>query len=186
VTLQPSDILDFWFEGDAAEHRDKWFERDAAFDTVCTRFTDAIRDARAGRFDFWAATPRGALALIILLDQLSRNVFRGSAEAYAADPHAREIARAMIEAGFDTGLTSVERMFVYLPFEHAETIADQNESVRLYEILRDALGEKSIDYVARHRDVILRFGRFPHRNAVLGRISTPEEEAYLAEPGAGF
>jgi uncharacterized protein (DUF924 family) len=183
---QPSEILEFWFEGDAAEHREKWFEKDAAFDTLCARFTGAIRAARAGRYDHWAATPRGALALIILLDQLSRNVFRGSAEAYAADPHAREIARATIDAGFDTQLTPVERMFVYLPFEHAETIADQNESVRLYEALRDALGEKSIDYVARHRDVILRFGRFPHRNAVLGRISTPEEEAYLAQPGAGF
>jgi uncharacterized protein (DUF924 family) len=186
VTLQPSDILDFWFEGDAAEHRDKWFEQDAAFDTVCARFTTAIRDARAGRFDHWAATPRGALALIVLLDQLSRNVFRGSAEAYAADPHARGIARAMTEAGFDTHLTPVERMFVYLPFEHAETIADQNESVRLYETLRHALGDKSIEYADRHREVILRFGRFPHRNAVLGRINTPEEEAWLAQPGAGF
>jgi uncharacterized protein (DUF924 family) len=186
MNLQPSEILEFWFEGDAAELREKWFEKDAAFDTLCARFTAAIRAARAGRYDHWAATPRGALALIILLDQLSRNVFRGSAEAYAADPHAREIARAMIAAEFDTQLTSVERMFVYLPFEHAETIADQNESVRLYEALRDALGEKSIDYVTRHRDVILRFGRFPHRNAVLGRISTPEEEAYLAQPGAGF
>jgi len=186
MNLEPSDILDFWFESDASEHRDKWFGKDVAFDTVCTRFTAAIRDARAGRFDFWAATPRGALALIVLLDQLSRNVFRGLAEAYAADPLAREIARAMIETGFDKALTPVERMFVYLPFEHAETIADQNESVRLYEALRDALGERSIDYVARHRDVILRFGRFPHRNAVLGRISTPEEEAYLAQPDAGF
>jgi uncharacterized protein (DUF924 family) len=186
VSLQPSDILDFWFEGDAAERRDKWFEKDAAFDSQCARFTAAIRGARAGRFDFWAATPQGALALIVLLDQLSRNVFRGSAEAYAADPHAREIARATIEAGFDTRLTPVERMFVYLPFEHAETIADQNESVRLYETLRDDLGDKTIDYADRHRDVILRFGRFPHRNAVLGRSNTPEEEEYLAQPGAGF
>jgi uncharacterized protein (DUF924 family) len=186
MNLQPPEILDFWFESDAAEHRAKWFVKDAAFDGLCARFTAAIRDARAGRFDFWAATPRGALALIILLDQLSRNVFRGSAESYAADPHAREIARATIDAGFDKLLTPVERMFVYLPFEHAETIADQNYSVRLYASLRDALGEKSIDYVDRHRDVILRYGRFPHRNAVLGRINTPEEEAYLAQPGAGF
>jgi uncharacterized protein (DUF924 family) len=92
----------------------------------------------------------------------------------------------MTEAGFDTHLTPVERMFVYLPFEHAETIADQNESVRLYETLRHALGDKSIEYADRHREVILRFGRFPHRNAVLGRINTPEEEAWLAQPGAGF
>ena len=186
MNLQPSDILEFWFEGDASERRDKWFEKDAAFDSLCAGFTAAIRDARAGHFDVWAAIPRGALALIILLDQLSRNVFRGSAEAFAADPHAREIARRTIEAGFDMQLTPVERMFVYLPFEHAETIADQNEAVRLYETLRDALGEKTVDYAHRHCDVILRFGRFPHRNVALGRISTPEEEDYLAQPGAGF
>ena len=186
MTLQPADILDFWFEGDAAAQRDKWFEKDAAFDTLCARFTAAIRDARGGRFDFWAATPRGALALIILLDQLSRNVFRGSPEAYAADPHARAIARAAIDAGFDTQLTPVERMFVYLPFEHAETIEDQDVSVRLHEALREALGEETVGYADRHRDVIRRFGRFPHRNAVLGRINTPEEDAWLAQPGAGF
>jgi uncharacterized protein (DUF924 family) len=186
MNLQPSDILEFWFEADAAEHRAKWFEKDTAFDTICTRFTAAIRDARAGRFDHWAATPQGALALIVLLDQLSRNVFRGSAEAFAADAHARKIARATIEAGFDMRLTPVERMFVYLPFEHAETIADQNESVRLYETLRGMLADKTIDYADRHRDVIVRFGRFPHRNAALGRINTPEEEAWLAQAGAGF
>lgn len=186
MTLQPSDILDFWFEDDAAAQRDKWFEKDAAFDSLCARFTAAIRDARAGRFDSWSATPRGALALIILLDQLSRNVFRGSAEAFAADARAREIARAAIDAGFDTQLTPVERMFVYLPFEHAETIEDQDLSVRLYAALRDDLGAKTIDYADRHRDVICRFGRFPHRNAVLGRSNTPEEEAWLAQPGAGF
>jgi len=186
MNLQPSDILRFWFEGDASEHRDKWFRQDTAFDGVCARFTAAIRIARAGRFDQWAATPQGALALIVLLDQLSRNVFRGSAEAFAADQHARKIARATIEAGFDTLLTPVERMFVYLPFEHSEAIADQNESVRLYQTLRGALGDKTIDHADRHRDVILRFGRFPHRNPALGRINTPEEAAWLAQPDAGF
>jgi uncharacterized protein (DUF924 family) len=186
MNLQPSDILQFWFEGDASEHRGKWFEKDTVFDGVCARFTAAIRDARGGRFDQWAATPQGALALIVLLDQLSRNVFRGSAEAFAADPHARRIARATIEAGFDTLLTPVERMFVYLPLEHSETIADQNESVRLYATLRGALGDKTIDYADRHRNAILRFGRFPHRNAVLGRINTPEEAAWLAQSDGGF
>jgi uncharacterized protein (DUF924 family) len=186
VTLQPSGILAFWFEGDAAAFRDKWFEKDAAFDTECCCFTTVIRDARAGLFDHWAFTPQGALALIVLLDQLSRNVFRGTPEAFAADPHAIEIARATVAAGFDLRLTPIERMFVYLPFEHAETIEDQNESVRLYATLRDNLGEKTVDYADRHHDVILRFGRFPHRNAVLGRSNTPEEEADLAQPGAGF
>jgi uncharacterized protein (DUF924 family) len=186
MNLRPSDILAFWFAGEAAENHAKWFGKAAAFDTECARYTDAIRDARIGRLDHWAFTPQGALALILLLDQLSRNVFRGSAETYAADPHAREIARAAIASGFDMQLTAVERMFMYLPFEHAETIADQNDAVRLFETLREALGAQSVDYAHRHRDVILRFGRFPHRNAVLGRINTPEEAAYLAQPGTGF
>src|SRR6202022_1256978 len=103
-----------WFEGDASERREKWFDKDADFDGACARFTAAIRDARAGRYDVWAATPKGALALIVLLDQLSRNVFRGLAEAFAADPHACEIARGMIARGFDAALTPVERTFVYL------------------------------------------------------------------------
>ncbi|HEX3996480.1 MAG TPA: DUF924 family protein [Acetobacteraceae bacterium] len=186
MTIQPSEILAFWFEGDGAAFRDKWFEADDAFDTECCCFATAIRDARAGLFDHWAFTPHGALALIVLLDQLSRNVFRGAPEAFAADSHAIEIARATVSAGFDLQLTPIERMFVYLPFEHAETIEDQNESVRLYATLRDDLGEKTVDYADRHRDVILRFGRFPHRNAALGRSNTPEEEVYLAQPGAGF
>jgi uncharacterized protein (DUF924 family) len=179
-------IVDFWFEGDVSAFRQKWFEKDAAFDTECARFTAAIRDARAHRFDDWATTPRGALALIILLDQLSRNVFRGSAEAYAADPQAREIARSMIAAGFDALLTPVERMFVYLPFEHSETLADQDCSVRLFEPLTSALRAETVDHADRHRDVIRRFGRFPHRNAVLGRSNTPQEEDYLAQQSAGF
>jgi len=186
MTPHPSEILDFWFEADPNLRRKHWFEKTAEFDGACARFTAAIRDARAGRFDHWALTPRGGLALIILLDQLSRNVFRGQAEAFAADPHARSIARAIIARGFDTALTPVERMFVYLPFEHAETIEDQNESIRLFETLRDALGAKSMDYAHRHRDVIQRFGRFPHRNPVLGRANTAEEAAWLTDHEAGF
>ena len=186
MTLEPSEILDFWFEGDPAERRKKWFEKEPAFDAECARFTAGIRDARAGRYDEWAATPKGALALIVLQDQLSRNVFRGLAEAFAADPHARDVARRAIADGFDTMLTPLERMFVYLPFEHAETIEDQNQSVRLFESLAEALGADTIDYAHRHRDVIRAFGRFPHRNAVLGRINTLAEDEYLARPGAGF
>jgi uncharacterized protein (DUF924 family) len=186
MMLQASDILDFWFDGDASRHRERWFEKNAEFDTECARFTAAIRVARAGGFDHWASTPRGALALIVLLDQLSRNIFRGSAEAFAADPHALAIARAAIAAGFDTMLTPIERVFVYLPFEHAETIEDQNESVRLFDNLRTALAAKTIGHAYRHRDVIRRFGRFPHRNAALGRVNTPEEDAWLAENAAGF
>lgn len=182
----PQHILDFWFEGDTFRHRKKWFEKNAEFDTECARFTGAIRDARARRFDHWALTPKGGLALIVLLDQFSRNVFRGSAEAFAADSHVREIAHGMIANGFDITLTQVERMFVYLPFEHAETIEDQNESVRLFETLRDTLAAETIDHAHRHRDVIRVFGRFPHRNAALGRVNTPAEADYLSQPGAGF
>ncbi len=186
MIVRESDILDFWFDGDPATLREKWFEKNVDFDGQCARFTAAIRAARGGHYDDWAVTPNGALALIVLLDQFSRNVFRGSPEAFAADSHARDIARATIARGFDVALTPVERMFVYLPFEHSETMGDQDESVRLFETIRDALGAKSSDYVHRHRDVIREFGRFPHRNAVLGRQNTPAEEEYLARPGAGF
>jgi uncharacterized protein (DUF924 family) len=186
MTAQMSDILAFWFEGDPCVRRDAWFGREAEFDAACGRFTADIRAARAGDYDHWASTPKGALALIVLMDQLSRNVFRGTAEAFAADAHALQIARDTVRCGFDAALTANERMFVYLPFEHAETIEDQNESVRLFETLRDALGESTIDYAHRHRDVIRTFGRFPHRNATLGRTSTPAEEDYLAQPGSGF
>jgi uncharacterized protein (DUF924 family) len=186
VTIQQSEILDFWFAGDPALRRKHWFEQTAEFDAKCTRFTSAIRHARAGHHDRWAFTPKGALALIVLLDQLSRNVFRGSAEAFAADAHAREIARRAIADRLDAGLTPVERMFVYLPFQHAENIEDQNESVRLFETLRDSCGVDTVAHAYRHRDVIREFGRFPFRNAALGRANTPDEEAHLAKPGVRY
>ena len=184
--MTPDEVLDFWFAGDPAAHRKVWFEKDAEFDAACSRFADALRDARAGAFDHWTDTPRGTLALIILLDQFSRNLHRGSPEAFAADAKALGIARSAVARGFDQELGPMERMFVYLPFEHSENLADQDESVRLFATLREALGEDSIRYGESHRDVIRRFGRFPHRNAALGRVSTPEELAYLAQPGAGF
>ena len=180
--MTPEAVLDFWFAGDPSTHRDVWFEQDPTFDAACTRFADALRSAKSGAFDHWTATPRGALALIILLDQFPRNLHRGSPDAFAADIKARDIARAAIAKGFDRSLGPIERAFMYLPFEHSEDLADQHESVRLCE----TLGGDPLDYARRHRDVILRFGRFPHRNAVLGRTSTIEEQAYLAEPDAGF
>jgi uncharacterized protein (DUF924 family) len=186
MTITPAEILDFWFEGDPAVRREKWFEKQDAFDTACARYIAAIRAARAGAFDDWSGAAKTGLARIILLDQLPRNVFRGRAEAFASDPVAVAAARAMVARGFDTGLAPLERMFVYLPFEHSEAPEDQDESVRLFETSRADLGERTVDYAHRHRDVIRRFGRFPHRNAVLGRASTPAELAYLAEPGAGF
>jgi uncharacterized protein (DUF924 family) len=184
--MTPDDVLSFWFAGDPSQRRTIWFEKDDAFDTGCGAFAAALAQAKAGTLDDWAATPIGALALVILLDQFSRNLHRGSPEAFAADAKARAVARAAIEAGFDQAVGPVERMFFYLPFEHSEDLADQEESVRLFDTLREALGGETIDYAHRHRDVIRRFGRFPHRNPVLGRTSTKEEAAYLAEPGAGF
>jgi uncharacterized protein (DUF924 family) len=179
-------VLEYWFAGDTATHRKVWFEKNTHFDAACSRFADALRDAKAGVLDHWTETPRGTLALIILLDQFSRNLHRASPEAFAADPKARDIARTAVAQGFDQLLGPVERMFVYLPFEHSEDLADQDKGVRLFATLRDALGDDTIRDTERHRDVIRRFGRFPHRNAALGRVSTPDELAYLAQPGAGF
>ena len=184
--MTPDEVWHFWFDGDGAARRAVWFQRDDAFDAACARFTEAAREARSGALDGWATTPRGALALVLLLDQFPRNLFRGSAEAFASDAHARQIARRIVAAGFDASLTPVERIFAYLPFEHSEDLADQDESIRLFTALHDALGGETLDYAERHRDVIRRFGRFPHRNAALGRVNTPQEAAYLAEPGAGF
>ncbi len=177
--IAPDDVLDFWFAGDGTRYRAAWFRQDPAFDAECESFADALQAARRGAFDHWANSPRGMLALIVLLDQFSRNLHRGSPKAFAADAQARALARDAVARGFDRALHPVERCFVYLPFEHSEDLADQHESVRLFETLRLALGDSTVEYAYRHRDVIRRFGRYPHRNAVLGRDSTPEELRYL-------
>jgi uncharacterized protein (DUF924 family) len=182
----PDEVLGFWFAGDASAQRAVWFERDAAFDTACAGLAAGRALAKAGALDAWAETAKGGLALVILLDQFSRNLHRGTAEAFAADAKARAVARGMLARGFDQALTPVERMFVYLPFEHSEDLADQELSVQLFTALGRAGGEDISVYAIRHRDVIRRFGRFPHRNAALGRANTTAEEAYLAEAGAGF
>ena len=184
--ITPDDVLDFWFDGDPSVRRAVWFEKNPEFDHACTRFAAAARDARAGALDSWLATPRHTLALLILLDQFSRNLHRGSPESYTADAQALRIARDAVAKGFDKSLGPVERMFLYLPFVHSEVLADQDEAVRLVEALEPDLGPEPIEATHRHRDVILRYGRFPHRNEVLGRISTPDEQVYLSQPGAGF
>lgn len=184
--IAPDDVRNFWFAGNPMERRDIWFKQDATFDSACGAFADALAAAKRGELDHWAETPCDALALVILLDQFSRNLHRGSPEAFAADAQARELARRAVERGFDQSVGPVERSFFYLPFEHSEELTDQEESVRLFTALHGELGGEALDYAVRHRDVIQRFGRFPHRNAVLGRPNTPAEAAYLAEPGAGF
>jgi uncharacterized protein (DUF924 family) len=184
--MTPDEVLQFWFAGDPSVRRKIWFQKNIAFDSGCNRFVSTLHDAKLGRLDPWATTPRGALALLIVLDQMSRNLHRGTAETYAADAKARAVARAAIADAFDQQVGPVERMFFYMPLVHSEDLGDQDDAARLMEPLRDEFGEHRIGPVRSHRDVIREFGRFPHRNAILGRINTADEAAYLAEPGAGF
>ena len=178
----PQQLLEFWFDGDPSTHRQVWFEKDADFDQSCTRFADALCAAKTGALDEWAITPHGALALVILIDQFSRNLFRGSPETYAGDAKARAVARAAIERGFDQQVGPIERGFFYLPFEHSEELTDQADSVRLF----TPLGDDAAKWAKHHHDIVQRFGRFPHRNTVLGRACTPEEEAWLASEDNTF
>ncbi len=185
-------LLDFWFGAEDGPERGTfraaWFEKSDAFDGACRKgFAGLLADAASGAIDRWAETPEGALALVVLLDQLSRNIHRGTPGAFATDPKALDLARRMVARGFDRTLPPEMRLFVYLPFEHAEDLAVQDESVRLMESLPETPWRaRAVKAAHDHRDVIRRFGRYPHRNAILGRGNTAAEAAYLAEPGAGF
>lgn len=187
------DLLAVWFADGPDAIRKLWFRKDDAFDaTLRERFGDLLAPAREGALDAWAVSPRGALALALLLDQLPRNLHRGDAAAFASDPAALRLARrAVLERRLDLRLTATERVFLYLPFEHSEALADQHLCVALCEgALRDhpahAAPGSTIEYAWRHRAVVARFGRFPHRNAVLGRDTTPEEAAFLGAHPLGF
>lgn len=191
--LRAREVLDFWFGAPgSAEYgraRKMWFRKDAAFDALLRERFGALLDAAcAGELDAWCATPEGALALVIVLDQFSRNCHRGTPRAFAADDKALAVARAMVASGHDLRLPGVEhRAFAYLPFEHAETAEAQRESLRLFgELAKDPQAKGYYDYAVRHADVIARFGRFPHRNAQLGRESTQAEAAFLSQPGSRF
>lgn len=189
--MTPEAVLDFWFADGPDTAREAWFRKDPAFDdSIRQGFAGLLEPARAGALDGWAARPAGALALLLVLDQFPRNLHRGGALAFAGDARAREVARGVVARGDDWRLTPTQRVFVYLPFEHAESMADQDLSVALMGGLRDrpamAAPGGTIAYAWAHRAVIARFGRFPHRNAALGRESTPAEVAYLAQPGSGF
>ncbi|WP_037300229.1 DUF924 family protein [Rubritepida flocculans] len=187
-----ADILAFWFADGPDVFRPAWFAKDPAFDeAIRPRFGALLAPGREGALDGWAATPEGALALFLVLDQFPRNLHRGAPEAFASDAHALALARRLVPgARMDLALAPTQRIFLYLPFEHAEEMPAQDLSVALFEGLRDhpahARPNGTIDYAWRHRDVIARFGRFPHRNAALGRESTAAELTYLAQPGAGF
>jgi uncharacterized protein (DUF924 family) len=171
----PGEILDFWFtEG----NDDTWFRPPPEFDReIAERFGATYEDAAAGRLKAWEETPEGALALVIALDQFPRNMFRDSAKAFASDPLACAVAERAIARGHDLAVPAERRIFFYMPLEHAEELARQERCCALVRKHCD-LG-KYVEYADRHHAVIARFGRFPHRNAVLGRKSTPEEIAYL-------
>jgi uncharacterized protein (DUF924 family) len=182
--LQADDILDFWF-GLLPVERPEWFRADPAFDLeIAERFGPLIESALAGGLDGWAEKPRGALARVLVLDQFTRNAFRGTPRAFAGDPLALAAARRMVRQGQDHALPTLQRIFVYLPFEHAEDIQAQREALRLF--AGDAHLADQAEWARRHHDVIERFGRFPHRNAILGRESTPEEIEFLKRPGSRF
>jgi uncharacterized protein (DUF924 family) len=173
----PADVLEFWLSAGA----DKWFRKDASFDDeIRARFLVAHEAAAQGALDAWSETREGALALLILLDQFSRNLHRGDATTFAADAKARGIAEQALARGDDAATPMPLRQFFYLPFMHSEALADQERSVALYR----ALGDNGLlKYAEDHADIIRRFGRFPHRNPLLGRVTTPEEQAFLDAGG---
>jgi uncharacterized protein (DUF924 family) len=189
----PEAVLEFWFgPPDDPGHqlpRPAWFRKDPAFDLqVRERFGATIEAALAGRLKAWATEPLPALAQVIVLDQFTRNAFRDTARAFAGDERALAAARAMVDSGEDRGLSGVQRQFVYMPFEHAEDLAAQEQALQLFSRLGEdepALADL-LRWARAHHDIVARFGRFPHRNALLGRVSTPEEEAFLKTPGSSF
>jgi uncharacterized protein (DUF924 family) len=184
------EVLRFWF-GDPADYgkvQKRWFEKDPAFDAlVVERYQKLHQEMLDGAQREWLQTPRACLARIIVLDQFPRHIYRGSAAAFSSDPLALEAAQHLVGQGWDRELLPVERMFAYLPFEHSESLADQDRACELCKTL-DAFPETADTYrwALAHREIVARFGRFPHRNAALDRASTPEEIAYLKQPGSGF
>ncbi len=190
--MSATKILEFWFgqpeQPGYGEPRKIWFVKKPEFDReVRTCFMSDYEQAAAGKLDEWKNSPLSCLALILLLDQFPRNMFRGTVQAFATDSQALATAKYAIAQGYDRELLPVQRWFIYCPFEHSENLEDQDRAVALFRQLSDDPDSaEAIDYAIRHREVIMRFGRFPHRNAILGRVSTPEEEAFLQQPGASF
>lgn len=194
------ELLEFWFgenpdDAEAAKAKAElwWGHRAETDELLQARFGAAASAAAVGILDHWSGSPRGRLALILLLDQLPRAIHRGTPAAFAQDLDARRVAQQGLESGADKLLRPIERLFFYLPFEHSEDLADQDQSVALFRDLAALVQEEHretfagfVDYAERHREVISRFGRFPHRNAILGRESTPLEKAFLEEPASSF
>jgi uncharacterized protein (DUF924 family) len=184
------DVLDFWFGmGEArGKARPEWYRKDRAFDEKIRRGFGALLESAARReLEAWRAAPASMVALVVVLDQFSRNLFRDDPRAFAQDAYARECAREALARGDEAVLLPVERQFLYMPFEHAESLADQELSLDRIASL-EAFPETRglLEYARRHEAIVRRFGRFPHRNAALGRTSTPEEVEFLKQPGSGF
>jgi uncharacterized protein (DUF924 family) len=183
------EILSFWFgKLPASQFRDKWFKKNDQFDTeIKARYFSTYEKAAKGELESWSTQPEECLALVILLDQFPRNMFRHTERAFATDKLALKYAKSAVAQGFDHRVGSIERMFFYLPFEHSENLADQNEAVNLFAALTAARPEvkTTLDYAIEHREIIQKFGRFPHRNKILNRASTPEELKFL-ESFRGF
>ncbi|OUC15454.1 MAG: hypothetical protein B0A82_06910 [Alkalinema sp. CACIAM 70d] len=191
--VRANQVLEFWFGAgwrDAVDlkPRSEWFQKDPNFDhAIRERFLDLYEKAIAHQLDDWMEQPESCLALVILLDQFSRNMFRGQAQAFAADSLALFVASHAIDLGFDEALPPVLRQFFFFPFEHSENLAHQNFAVaKFQQFVGDSDLENTYDYALRHRAVIEQFGRFPHRNEILGRDSTAEEIAFLQQPGSSF
>ncbi len=189
-------VLDFWFgppdDPGHAQPRPQWFTKDDAFDDqIRQRFGPLIERALVGGIDDWLTRPVDplpALARVLVLDQFTRNTFRGTARAFAGDDMALQTARALVASGADRALTGVQRQFAYLPFEHAEDLSHQRTAVQLFQQLAadEPARAELVVWAQKHLDIVARFGRFPHRNAALGRASTAEEAAFLLTPGSGF
>ena len=193
IDVEAQAVLDFWFgapgNAEFGTQRKIWFAKDDAFDRLVTeRFGGAIERALRGELDTWVDAAPSALARVLLLDQLTRNAFRDQPRAFAGDAQALAAASAMVGTHQDEALPPFMRAFVYMPFEHAEGLAMQDEAVRLFSRLTlvAPVLDDMLEYAHRHRAVIERFGRFPHRNAILGRASTAEEIEFLAQPGSRF
>lgn len=185
-------ILQFWFgsleQPNYGKQRKEWFIKNPEFDhEVRAKFLEIYEQAATGNLDHWKESPLSCLALIILLDQFPRNMFREQPKAFATDEKALNLAKYAIAQGFDRQLLPVQRWFIYLPFEHSENLADHHLNIQLFSTLKDDPDSAStIDYAYRHLEIIERFGRFPHRNIILGRSTTLEEEEFLSQPGSSF
>ena len=195
MDTKASAVLDFWFgdvgSDDYGAERKEWFTKSDDFDeTIRSRFGADVRRAIDGEFDHWAhdsAPNRQTLALIVLLDQFPRNIYRNSGDMYAGDAKALAAAQAMVAAGRDVSLQPIERVFCYLPYEHSEDLGVQEESLRLFaQLVGQSAGGNFLQYAKAHHVIVERFGRFPHRNELLGRESTEQEITFLKEPGSSF